>query len=91
MKVKLIKIEDGEVIVPLTLKVPERLYKKLIQLVKETQATQKKSRKEASSERKDDKKIGQIKTSDRLASKQSVILSLLEHALNDRSFKIETD
>lgn len=91
MKIKLIKIEDSEIVVPLTLKVPIRLYERLKKIVETTKRKQDVARKRAAKELKQDTSVGQRKSVPRMASKQTVLLSIIEEALKDDSFEVEIE
>ena len=91
MKIKLIKIDDTELVVPLTLKVPKRLYKRLDELVEATKVKQDKEREKAKKKRKDPTAVGQPSKLPRMASKQTILLSIIEQALKDPSFEIEIE
>lgn len=91
MRVKLAEIDDSELVVPLTLKVPMRVYERLGRIVTATKDKQDKARKRADKALKAQTEVGRPASRPRKLSKQSLLLSIIEDVLRDPNFEIEID
>ena len=91
MKVKIAEIDDSEVLIPLTLKVPKRVYERLERIVAATKDRQDRARITARKAVKSSESMGQPAKQPRKLSKQTLLLSIIEEALSDGRFEVEIE
>ena len=91
MKVKIAEIDESELVVPLTLKVPKRVYDRLERIVDATKERQEKARIKAAKAVRSNVELGRPARSPRKLSKQSLLLSIIEDVLFDPDFEVEVE
>lgn len=91
MKYRVFAPDDTEQVVPLTLKVPLSLYKRICDVVASKKGEQQKDRKKAKRERQKSEEIGVPARETKLLTKQSLLLSIVYEVLKDKQFKIDVD